>query len=316
MTSTRDFGKKPELAWLPVEALYVDSTYQRTMESKRSKGLIARMTEDFHWPSFGALLVAPALADGIANRYAVVDGQHRLSVARALGFDEVPCVIVRADTVEAQAMAFLRANKDRVVVNQFAVFHASVKAGDPKAMAVADVCLKSDVDIPRYQIAARFLKPNQTLAIGTIATAIATHGPEIAIACLTAIRGAFPNDQALRAYVIRGIAECFALDQRVKIDGAVAVLAKWGFAEFEDQVWSYHMSGPKYQAVRAALHGAMFPRHRETETAKPHGVQVREQTRPILGIKGKTQAPDPTKPFVSAFDMPIAKPKGAKTVNI
>ena len=132
----RDPGPKPELAWLDIDALFVDDRYQRTLESKRSVALIAKIAAEFYWPSFGVLTVAPAAAGGVENKYAIVDGQHRYTVAKHRGEAKVPCCIIAAETLQQQVMAFLSANKDRIVVNQFAVYHAALRAGWPKAIAV------------------------------------------------------------------------------------------------------------------------------------------------------------------------------------
>lgn len=310
--SARDFGPKPELAWLPVEALYVDHRYQRTLESKRSVGLINRMKEEFHWPAFGALLVAPENAPQ-GRRYAVVDGQHRLTVAAALGFAEVPCVIIAARTIEEQAAAFLRLNKERVVVNPFAAYHASARAGNASAVAVAKACAAAGVDIPKYQLTAEHIKPNQTLAIGTIEKAVKEHGVELVVAVLRSIREALPEERALRAHIIRGAVDCFAGDQRVRSDAVITQLRQWGYLGFEEQIWSYQAAGgAKWQAVSRCLHEALFPKAKAVPAKPTSGVMVRDIPRPAVGIAGKTVAPDPTRPFVSAFEQPVRPPKSVR----
>lgn len=40
-------GKKPALAWLPIDQLSVDSRYQRDTGSRRSVNIIAKIAEGF-----------------------------------------------------------------------------------------------------------------------------------------------------------------------------------------------------------------------------------------------------------------------------
>jgi hypothetical protein len=253
LTPARDFGPKPELAWLPVEALFVDPAYQRTMESKRSVALIERMLKGFRWSAFGVVLVAPARPDGIANRYAIMDGQHRVTVARRLGIRDVPAVIIAAETVAEQAAAFLAANRDRVQVNVFALHHAQLVAGDRDAAAIARACAEAGVEIPKYPIPATHLKPNQTLAIGAIRAAIAASDTRSAANALRVIRQAFPEPGALRAHFISGIHA--ALKAGATVDDLVARLKTTTLNAFDRQ--AHHLALdraiPKWKAVKDAL---------------------------------------------------------------
>jgi hypothetical protein len=253
----RDFGPKPELAWLSVDVLYVDPAYQRTMESKRSISLIERMLKAFRWSAFGVLKVAPTKSEGIANRYALMDGQHRWTVAKRLGIKEVPCEIIQADAVSAQAQAFLDANLNRVIVNAYALHHAQMVAGDRDAGQVAQACAEAGVEIPRYPIPHNILKPNQTLAIGAIRSAIASSNTRVAANALRVIRQAFPESGALRAHFITGIHA--ALKDGATVDGLVAKLQATTLKAFERTThdWALDNGIPKWKAVKEVLGGAM-----------------------------------------------------------
>src|SRR5262245_51045280 len=126
-------GTPPELAWLPVAKLGVDPSYQRTLESRRSKALVDRIAGDFRWLAFQAILATPK-ADG--EGWLILDGQHRAEAARRVGVEHVPAVVVKVADVSEQALAFVRANQDRVAVNSFALHHAKIIAGDEKAVDV------------------------------------------------------------------------------------------------------------------------------------------------------------------------------------
>src|ERR1700722_6362796 len=122
----RDPGAKPELKWLNVEKLYVDSRYQRNTKSEASKKNLSRLAEDFKWSRFGTLIVCFIPAE---KKNAVLDGQPRLQGAIALGFTEVPCSIAKDLDFETQAKSFVAINMNRVQLNTLAAFHAAVASG-------------------------------------------------------------------------------------------------------------------------------------------------------------------------------------------
>jgi hypothetical protein len=75
-----DPGPKPELKWLNVEKLYVDSRYQRNTKSRASETNLDYLKKNFSWSLCGALIVCFVPAE---KKYAVLDGQHRLVAARS-----------------------------------------------------------------------------------------------------------------------------------------------------------------------------------------------------------------------------------------
>ncbi len=74
-------GEKPELKWIKITQLYVDSEYQRSAKSQRSQTNITYMRENFSWAFCGALVVCYIKA---TKQYAIIDGQHRYLVAKSL----------------------------------------------------------------------------------------------------------------------------------------------------------------------------------------------------------------------------------------
>lgn len=110
MSAAPDVGPLPDLAWLPVEKLDVDPAYQRTLDTPRSRALVARIAAAFRWARFQAILAAPAAPD----RWLIIDGQHRVTAARQIGLARVPAVVIPVLTTAEQAAAFVGANRDRV----------------------------------------------------------------------------------------------------------------------------------------------------------------------------------------------------------
>jgi hypothetical protein len=198
-----DPGPLPELAWLPVGKLSVDPTYQRSLESERSKALIARIAKRFRWSAFQAIL---AVKHG--NGWRIIDGQHRVAAARYVGIGHVPAVVVVAASIAEQAQAFVQANSDRVAINPYALHHARIAAGDEAALEIADLCKHVGVVIPHYPIAGDNIKAGESMALGTIYGLVRKFGRPVALRALKAVSGSYRNEPgALRAAFFAGAAD-------------------------------------------------------------------------------------------------------------
>ncbi len=147
-------GEKPSLKWVAPTDLLVDATYQRDL-SERSIRLIRRMIEGFNWNRLKPPIVVQA---GPASLH-IVDGQHTAIVAATLGIPQIPVFIVKADTVDERARAFVGHNSDRVVVSPFDIYRALLASGHPEAMDVDNVCKRAGVRI-------RNISPSSAIAEG------------------------------------------------------------------------------------------------------------------------------------------------------
>jgi hypothetical protein len=206
--SAIDVGTPPELAWLPVAALRIDERYQRTLESRRSQLLIERIGREFRWLAFQAILATPVAGEAA---WLVIDGQHRVEGARRAGIAHVPAVVVLDITLEQQAAAFVRANIDRVAVTRFALHHAALLAGDPVALAIANVCRLAGVAVPKYPKPADKMKAGETLALSTIAGIVKRSGERNATAILRAVADAYREiPGAITAAVLMGTAQIYS----------------------------------------------------------------------------------------------------------
>lgn len=253
MTAAPDYGPKPELRWVGTAKLSVDMAYQRSLETRRSQQLIARIAGEFRWSKFGAVLLAPLPL----GAYALLHGQHRVAAARQLGLDQVPGIVIEAPSKEEQASAFVGANRDRVAVTTYALHHALVAAGDARAAAIARVCKAADVEIPRYPIPAANLKPNQTLALGTIGKLLgATAGINGAtsegyvVVALQVLRKSYTDVQgALRAHLIQGLVLYLHTHPAAAAEHVLAALAPLDLFGLEHRIQQRLQNGA---ATRAA----------------------------------------------------------------
>ncbi|MCJ9428567.1 DUF6551 family protein [Kordiimonas marina] len=138
-------GEPGRLDWMPLPILAIDASYQRDAASRRSSALINRIADGFDWSQLQPLVVAER-PDGT---YFVVDGQHRLAAAEKCGVDKLPCYIVPATALSAEANSFVGINKNRVNITPLQVYHAELAAGDPAAMQVAEIAQEAGVTIPK-----------------------------------------------------------------------------------------------------------------------------------------------------------------------
>lgn len=177
----RDTGPAPMLQWVQVSQLRVDPSYQRdiTPDGRRS---ILSIIRSFDWRRFAPVVVAP-VEGGL---YAVIDGQHRATAAAALGIEQVPCQVVIADR-RAQADAFAAINGGATKVSTVSLYHARVAAGDPEALAVAEVCEAAEVIVLRSNRVSSLLKRGETVAPAALFEGLRRHGRDTLITSLQCI---------------------------------------------------------------------------------------------------------------------------------
>lgn len=177
-----DYGPKPALVWLDAAKVSVDPKYQRDTSSVRSRNLIDKIASLFTWKRFGVVLTVKH-----AGGWYVIDGQHRVEACRLLGIDSIPSIVLPHASVAEAAADFVAINRDRVAVTPLHIHHAQLAAGDPEAVAIADVCRQAGVEICRYPVPANKMKPGQTLAVQTVARLIKTGGAAWAVRVLTRV---------------------------------------------------------------------------------------------------------------------------------
>jgi hypothetical protein len=140
-----DLGTRPRVVWLDLGLLDVDRRYQREITGAGSAH-INRITRGFNWNRYQPIVVTEQ--DG--GRYAVIDGQHRLEAAKKHPLiDSLPCYIIDAPDLAAQAEIFVAVNSDRRALTNLQKFWASVAAGNREAAALAKACEEAGVTIPR-----------------------------------------------------------------------------------------------------------------------------------------------------------------------
>lgn len=163
-------GERPTMKWVAPTDLLVDATYQRDL-SERSIRLIRRMIENFKWNRLKPPIVVQA---GPASLH-IVDGQHSAIVAATLGIPQILVYIVKAETVDERARAFVGHNSDRVAVSPFDIYRALLASGDPDATDVDNVCRRAGVRV-RYISPSSAIAEGDTSAIGLIRALVRRRG--------------------------------------------------------------------------------------------------------------------------------------------
>ena len=164
--------KMPEMRLVSPGDLYVDEGYQRDL-SERSIRLIRKIVEQWDWRAYKP----PIVADN-GGWLEVIDGQHTAIAAVSHGgIDALRVMVVEATERSERAHAFVRHNRDRVIVTATQTHAALVEAGDEDALTIKNVCDRAGVKIlknpPQF---ARF-KPGETLAIAAIRSLVSRrHG--------------------------------------------------------------------------------------------------------------------------------------------
>lgn len=200
-----DMGPAPKLEWIDISDLVVDDSYQRPI-ARAGKTNIARIVSNFRWCYFAAVVVSPI--EG--GKYAIVDGQHRVTAAAILGITSVPCQLILADRKE-QAAAFRAINGVQTAMTPLSLYHAEIVAGVKEALEIANCCECGGVTVVKVPKLATELKPGETLAINTLRQCRKTYGRNTlitALKCITETSANIPG--AVSAVNVNAI--CWALN--------------------------------------------------------------------------------------------------------
>ena len=233
-----DPGAKPELKWLNVDKLYIDSRYQRNTKSKASEKNLDYLKQSFSWAHCGALIVCFVPAE---KKFAVIDGQHRLQAAIARkDIDSMPCLVVSGLDFEKQAKSFVAINTKRVQLNTLAAFHAALAAGDKAAASIKEILDECEVEIPRNPVLAGKTDPRQMQSPGTLTSLLGRYSRKHICWAITIIPEAFGEKKGmLRASLIKALTEFAKLTPDVDRSRMVKVLSGLDPFQLEVDARSY-----------------------------------------------------------------------------
>ena len=292
----QELGARPELAWIDVDLLTIDSTYQRTIESRKSQALIQKLAENWVWAHCAPLIVTPS-GEG---EYLVIDGQHRMHGARQRGgIPDLPCYVISEMDRQAQAKAFVALNNDRIYMNPYAIFHAERAAGKPEAEALYNLCQEYGVEIPKYPKTRDTIKPNETMALGTVRKIFgAKNGAPRLHTVLRILRKAQPdNHEILRTSMIEACNRFVIRNENYNETVLVSVFADVDPMRIEAhaKVRSSESGGTTKEECAGEIQRLYFARSRGEVPKKPEAVsQTKKPSRPTApSMKANRPGPKP-----------------------
>jgi len=181
-------GSPPTPAFVLVDNLLVDDSYQRSIEGGASQKLIVNIAENWDWR-----LCLPLLVSRRQGQLYVIDGQHRLEAARLRGdIRDLPVVVFDFDDPKAEAELFVQANRARRPMQKLDDFHADLAAGGAESVAVNKVVTDAGLVIGRNG-AWQMLKPGEVVFVQAVKRAMKSFGPQTATRALRMMAQAFPD---------------------------------------------------------------------------------------------------------------------------
>lgn len=179
-----DPGPAPMLAWLPIDSLTIDESYQRELRGESWRA-IRRIAQQFRWSRFSPVFVAPI--EG--GRYAIIDGQHRTHAAAMCGFVEIPCQIVQMSPAE-QAASFAAVNGLVTKVSIGQIFKAARAAADPLALECFGAVEAAGCRLMTANTTTAEKRPGEIYAVGLVRNLVKAGKAELMTLALDALRQA------------------------------------------------------------------------------------------------------------------------------
>lgn len=179
---------------IPTRSILVDDEYQRALDER----WVAAREDRFDARLLGTLTVTPR-----NGHYTVIDGQHRLRLAQAVGVKEVPCTVVDTGDQADAANVFVAMNRERRGVKPIDIYRADLLAGNVTALAVRDV-----LDRWGFKMSGSKLDTSATItSVLAVRRAVKLYGPGVLDFALAVITDAWGKDSpnARRAKMLQGL---------------------------------------------------------------------------------------------------------------
>lgn len=168
-------GNTPEIRWVDIQTLKIDHVYQRMINAKRSQKLIGSIAEEWDWRLLPPLIISDRDGSYGEPGLFVIDGQHRQEAAILRGdIPQLPCMISRFESFEAEAMAFVNINTNRKQVTALDRFHARIAAGEELAIRIKTMVEAAGLKITRSNDAENWL-PDEISFPDDVARALTRH---------------------------------------------------------------------------------------------------------------------------------------------
>lgn len=227
-------GQLPELKWIALSDLFIDRRFQREIRSDNSRRNIRKLRSYFLWGHCGALIVA---FDDHQKKYSIIDGQHRFAGAsQRADIKELPCVVIRAQSLSELAKSFVNVNHQRLRLNSLAIFHANVAAGDLDAAGVKELIDECRITVPPYPVPKGLTAPRQTQAVGTLIQLCKRYTKTEMKLVLNAIPAAYGQQNGqMRSGLLKALAEVVRSLKGITLPTLVRILQEIDPFDLEQQ---------------------------------------------------------------------------------
>lgn len=213
---------------LPISDMFVDfesqGGYARALNEKRARYL----TERFNANAVGTIYVS-LRNDG---SLAVLDGQHRIYAAKANGLHTLDAYVYADLTIEQEADLY-RMFGDYLRQKATDRFLAAIRAGDPEALAIADVLAEYDLKVVATT------RGHGIHAVDAVQYIVSHYGLSMLRLVLAFLVEAFGNNAiALNGTTLRGAArflDRFANHPKFNHKRLMTRLKRGGFSQYEQR---------------------------------------------------------------------------------
>lgn len=222
-----------QIQLIPLASI-VTEEYQRVMNMRNVAGIVRHFD-----PAKLGVLVVSHRKDGA---YAVLDGQHRLTALRQMGYTATNCIVLEGMSIREEADYFRRQNENKQSLRIADTFNASVWAEDEESMQIKRLMDKHSF---------RHGKSGQPMcicAIGALQQIIRQYGTDTLDRTLACIAATWPRDTTiLRREMLAGLGEFWK-----RYASAVTI------AQFEARM-RLKLPMDLYQEVRRRTQGKVSP---------------------------------------------------------
>jgi hypothetical protein len=179
--------------YIALSDLYMDG-YQRPTSTKQVNDICANFDES----KLGFLTVSHR-----DRKYYILDGAHRATVMRKLGYTHASCLVLEGLSYEEEAEYFLTQNENRRRLSQYDLFNAGLQAKEEICVKIAEVLEKNG-----FSVGNRVKNFNEIKAIFALKTVASVYGFETLDTVLRLIRRTWDgvNIATNREFLV-GIAE-------------------------------------------------------------------------------------------------------------
>lgn len=131
-------GEK-KFALIPVTELFVDTTYQRLVQSKAPK--IAK-----EWDDRKCKMLEISYREDI-DKYAIIDGQNRWTAAKMIGITHLHCQIYENLSIEEEARIFAEQNDNVTRIASADKFKSLLVMGNETCLLIKNLCDEFGISI-------------------------------------------------------------------------------------------------------------------------------------------------------------------------